>query len=149
MMDIKALYYKGVLLNIHRGNYRGKVSNAKPLFLIALIDLIGDGTVIANNIQFSGELKLAFKKVSQVYEPETKPTLLEKPFFHMGREVFYSIKYKDGVEPPERAQTPSAKFLRESVEYAYLDEQLWDLLQEAEVREEFKRAIIGFYLKKD
>lgn len=65
----------------------------------------------------------------------------------MNAEEFYHIKWNAGVVPPRQAQSPSGKFLTENVDYAYLDDTLWELLQDKEIREEYKEAIITHYLK--
>lgn len=49
--------------------------------------------------------------------------------------------------PPRQAESPSGKFLAENVDYAYLDDTLWELLQDKSVREEYKEAIITHFLK--
>lgn len=145
-MNLKATYYRSLLLGIHRGNYRGEFSNAKPLYMIALMQAIEDGIINANKIDFSELLNKTMQKVSMVYEPDKKPSPLELPFFHMNRESFYYIKYVCGANPPSFTHTPSAKFLRENVEYACLDDQFWDLLQDKETREEYKQAIINYFI---
>jgi putative restriction endonuclease len=65
----------------------------------------------------------------------------------LNAEEFYHIKWNAGVVPSRQAQSPSGKFLTENVDYAYLDDTLWELLQDKEIREEFKEAIITHYLK--
>ena len=52
-----------------------------------------------------------------------------------------------GLFPPRQTQSPSGKFLTENVDYAYLDDTLWELLQDKDIREEYKEAIITHYLK--
>ena len=44
--------------------------------------------------------------------------------------------------------TPSAKYLREHLQYAKLDDELWELLQDAENREYFKQNIMNRYILK-
>ena len=46
-----------------------------------------------------------------------------------------------------KKKAPSAKFIRDNIEYAYLDNTLWDLLQDVETREYFKERIINAYLQ--
>ena len=46
------------------------------------------------------------------------------------------------------SSTPSAKYLREHLQYAKLDDELWKLLQDADNREYFRRNIINRYLSK-
>ena len=61
--------------------------------------------------------------------------------FYLGSEDFYFIKGK------KAHTTPSAKFLRENVEYACLDDDLWELMQDPETRNELRDAIIKHFIK--
>jgi putative restriction endonuclease len=65
----------------------------------------------------------------------------------MKSEPYYFIKWKDGVKNINASQTPSAKYLRENVEYACLDDELWELLQDSETRNELRDAIIQHFIK--
>ena len=55
----------------------------------------------------------------------------------------------NGLIESKSLRTPSAKLIRENVKYAYLDNALWDLLQEQEMRDYFRKIIIEHYLKDD
>jgi predicted restriction endonuclease len=71
-----------------------------------------------------------------------------KPYFHLGSSDFYHLVWREGVKPPMFSKSPSAKYLRENLLYAKLDDELWDLLQDAESRDYLKRSIIKRYLTK-
>ena len=71
-----------------------------------------------------------------------------RPYFHLCSAPFYHLIWQEGVKPPSNSATPSAKYLRENLLYAKLDDELWALLQEAESREYLKRSIIHCYLTK-
>lgn len=147
-MSLKSSYYKTTLLGIKRGNYRGAFSNAKPLFVIALIEAITEGAIWGNKIIYiSDRLKSIYTSTSKTLEPERTVTPIHMPFFHLLTEPFYHIKWITGIKPPMAAHTPSAKFLRENVEYACLDDELWELLQDPETRNELRDAIIQHFIK--
>ena len=148
-MSLKSDYYKNLLLSISRGNYRGIFSNAKPFFMIALFDSIKEGAIIGNRIKYNNKnLGTHYYTISNYFEPSISPTLFSKPFFHLNSEPFYFLKFKPGVTPPVQSKTPSSKFLRDQVEYASLDDELWDLLQDPGVREEYRQAIIQHFIKR-
>ena len=147
VMNLKTSYYKNVLLTIHRGWAKGKFSNAKPLFLIAIIEGIDEGFLIGNKITYDRKLETKYKDVCEFYEPEIKLALFFKPFYHSQREEYYHIHWKNGIIPEHSWHTPSPKFIREYIEYAYLDDGLWELLQDASIRKEFKQILINHYLK--
>lgn len=147
-MSLKVAYYRGVLLETHRGNGRGIISNAKPYLLLSIIHLIENGELIGNRILFDNcKLSESYHSISFFYEPQKNATPIYKPFFHLNREPFYYIKWKQAAKIPKQATTPSAKFLRENVEYACLDDDLWELLQNPETRNELKNAIIQHFIK--
>lgn len=60
----------------------------------------------------------------------------------MASDPYYFIKWKDGVEVPKASRTPSGKFLRENTKYAYLDQALWEEMEDLFHREAIKDAII-------
>ena len=46
-----------------------------------------------------------------------------------------------------KKKAPSAKFIRDNIEYAYLDNALWDILQNPDTRDYLKEKIINAYLQ--
>lgn len=148
-MSLKSDYYKNLLLSISRGNYRGLFSNAKPFLLIALFDAIKEGHIIGNVIKFDNtHLISLYRTISHEFEPTNRPTPFAKPFFHLNSEPFYIIRFKPDLSHPKQSTTPSSKFLREQVEYASFDDDLWNLLQEPDVIEEYRQAIIQHFIKR-
>ncbi|MCM1143030.1 MAG: hypothetical protein NC453_31070 [Muribaculum sp.] len=137
--------YKTKLTSIKRGNFRGIVSNAKPIFLISLIEAIP--YINDNTFGVDNHILKSFYKENKPLFREATITPFIAPYFHMGSEPFYSLIWKCNTIPPSNSQTPSAKFLRENLQYAKLDDDLWDLLQDADNREYLKQAIINQYLK--
>ena len=147
-MNLKMTYYKNELLCTYRGGRKGKISNAKPFLLLSLIDLIENGIIIGNKIPFNFDiLKERYQRESEYNEPNSPITPFYKPFFHLNSESYYHIKWRDNSVPKDASRTPSAKFLRENVEYATLDDELWQLLQNKEARNEIKEAIISYFIK--
>lgn len=154
-MSLHLLTYKDILLNTKRGNSHGVFSNAKPIYVISIIDGIGEGLLIGNNIPFNCkklvEIYINNFKVEQdqgeaLYRANSKITPYNLPFFHLNAESYYHIKWKDGVIPPRQALSPSSKYLRENVDYAYLDNELWNLLQVPEIRYDIRTALIKKFL---
>ena len=61
MNDLLFSFYKTAFLSIVRGNHRGVVINAKPLYYITIIDLI-DGNADINELDISLDGEVEFKK---------------------------------------------------------------------------------------
>lgn len=119
--------------------FKGEIVIAKPILLLAIFELIGKGVILGNRINFSKELAEEYK--SQWTRFSNKPiTLVQYPYYYLNSEEFYYIKGKTD------RKTPSAKFIREQIEFAAFDDELWDLLQIPETREELKSTIIKFFL---
>lgn len=142
MQNFTSLLYLDLIRQLKRGNYRGVVSNAKPLFVISLISAIDNG-ILQNNHIFIDDIIPLFKKISLQYNPCSKPTPTSYPFYHLHTEPFYQLKW---IDKPVKIECPSVKWVKENVEYAYFDNALWDLLQDKETREYFKESIIKTYL---
>lgn len=146
-MSLKASYYKNLILSMNRGYNKGIVSNAKSQYLLAIFKGIEEGILIGNKILFEPAISNLYLDVCHLLEPWRKPAMFYKPYFHMKSEPFYYIKWKNGINIKNALRTPSAKFLRENVEYACLDDDLWELLQDPDTRNELRDAIIEHFIK--
>jgi len=139
--SLKLQYYRTALIRTKRGNGRGKTINAKPIFLIAIFDQIEKGVLINNKIFFDSCLKECYEKYYSKFEPEMNITPFYKPFFHLQTDGFWHIVW----ENESQIKSPSAKYLRENMKYATLDNAFWDLLQDAESRNTLREAIINHF----
>lgn len=146
-MGLKTTYYLNVILETHQGNTRGVPSKAKPIFLLSLFKAIEEGTILGNMFKLPfPELEQIYVQLFELYEPSKKVTPIIKPFYHLNRESYYMIKWKSGTVVPRQAHTPSMMFLKNQVEYAALDDELWELLQDPVVRNDYREAIIKKFL---
>lgn len=134
-----------MVLSIHRGIAFGTPSNAKPLLLLAIIKGIEDGNIIGNKIVFGEKIDNDYKMLCNSLEPRKKAALMFKPFYHSVREGYYNLKWKEGNLPIHKWHTPSAKFLREHLDFAFLDDGFWNMLQDKDARNAFKELIISKY----
>lgn len=140
--NLSKSYYNIVIRRMKRGNARGVVVNAKPIFLLSILSLIAEEIIVDNRFRFNEKLSNSYNETYKKYNQPITP--LHKPFYHLSSDGFWHIKWKENAI---EKNIPSAKFIRENIEYAYLDNALWDLLQIEDVREEYKNTIINFYLK--
>lgn len=142
--------YGEMIASIKRGNHRGIFSNAKPLYLLSIIEYIGEMSELHRGI--TNELSLKNVYIKRFYDSnilrsdnniKASPIL---PYFHLNSEPFYELVWKGTTRPKSNAHTPSEKYLRENLAYAKLDDELWDLLQDEGNREYLKDLIIKTYL---
>lgn len=75
------MFYRDLIIFTQRGNYRGKISNAKPVFIISLIDAISEGIFTDNKLCFGNEgFDNIYYRNSSIYNNNTKVIL---PFYHL------------------------------------------------------------------
>lgn len=141
-----------MILSIHTGSIDGKVALSKHLYITSIIEAIEWDALTENEIKISNEF--IRKRFGQLYEQVNgnrkgyEVSFFVRPFFHLSSDSFYRLIWKQGVEQSNKASTPSAKYLRENLLYAKLDDELWELLQDAENRDYIKQNIISRYLTK-
>lgn len=142
--SLKIRYYKVALLSIKRSGKGGVFVNAKPILLLAFFDLITHGRVNDNKFYFNPDLIQIYKNIHQLYEPNKNITPCEYPFYHLRNDGFVTLAFvsNDQTLP----HTVSARYLRDNVKYASLDDALWDLLQNAEARSELRNVVISHFL---
>lgn len=144
-MNYNLEIYRLMLTSVKRGRAKVGYSKAKPLFLISLIDFVP--FCRGNQIPFDSTAFAGFYKNIKDFFAKDCATPFEVPFYHLHSEPFYKLVWKCPSIAPNIKHTPSAKFLREHLLYAKLDDEPWELLQEPSNREYLKNAIINQYLK--
>lgn len=96
MKELKRKYYQTELIRIHRGNSRGVFINAKPLYVISLIECIDKGILLENKIEYPApEIEKVYLETCEKYEPGRKLSPFILPYFHISTESFYDIQWKE------------------------------------------------------
>lgn len=132
--------YTDAICSLHCQICREKPNIAKPLMILAMINLIEKGNV-SNGLFDIESMKNEYVKLQSYYSATTP---YQYPLYFLENESFYHLKW---TENRVITHTPSAKLIRENVKYAYLDNALWDLLQEQEMRDFFRKIIVEHYLQ--
>lgn len=134
--------YDTMILQTRRGTTKsGGFVNAKPVFLLALIEAIRKGDVISNTFRIDGKLRSIYNGIYSSYE-NGSVTPLFLPYFHLASDGYYHIKWN---EQSTRTERPSMKLFSEKVDYSYFDNALWDLLQNEEIRKHYEDLIISYF----
>jgi putative restriction endonuclease len=121
-------------LNVSKTKERG-TANHKPILILSVLELITQQSIVKNRIFVSNELIETFKRYWSILVTDSIYTdALHYPFVHLRREGFWHVKFKDTYEG-DRIKTTNK--LKEKVEYAYLDNELFALLQD-----EFSRQVL-------
>jgi len=147
MNDFKVKYYLAEFIKIKLGNSRGLVIKAKPLYLLAIIDCINDKTLCNNKIYLEdANIKTKYELEHSLFCNGIKISPFILPFYHLATSSFYSVKWKGKpFIPHPKAHSPSMLYLRENVDFAKLDDDLWMLLQNALERELLRNQLLDFY----
>lgn len=131
-------FYLDLIKQVNIGNYRGRKILAKPIFIIALIEAI-EKRISTNNRFFYKTLVDLYKQIYHLYIG-MNITPMHKPFYHLQNDGFWHIQY---INSPICIN--SVKAINGHVEYAYLDNALWDLQQDKEARKTIKEEIVRFF----
>ena len=112
----------------------------KPILLLSIIDLIDQGIINENQIYVSDNLLKTFEKYWNVLASGPWKMGLYYPFIRLKRDGFWHITPKSGFKGSE-PKTPEK--LKEAVEYASLDSELFNLLQEPHYRAELIDTLVA------
>ena len=122
---------------------------AKPVLLLALIDGISENVFIDNEFVLSEWLESRYVMLMRKYTRSSQfsnVTGIENPFWHLATDGFWTLQYR--MEPPN-GNSPSKRWLKDNVEYAYFDESLWIMLQNKEWRIQLRDYIVEHKLTND
>ena len=90
--------YRTMMLQIRRSVVRGGVVvNAKPLFMLALIEDIRRGLPNQNMFAYDECLASIYYEKWKTFYPNMVPTPICKPFYHLANDGFWNIKWKSRV----------------------------------------------------
>jgi putative restriction endonuclease len=119
------------------------VAPNKPILLLSVIELISQGQIQQNQITLSAELIATFLNLWSHLEPVRQPNI-GLPFFHLRGDVFWHHSPKPGFESAiaSGVKIRSVGLLRETVQYAYFDEELFALLVDPSSRSELTDVLI-------
>ena len=141
--------YTKRIMNIKQAKIRGEVIVAKPVLLLAIIDGISNDLFKNNEIQLTEWLESRYVMLMQQYMKSSqfdKPTDISNPFWHLQSDGFWHLQL---VERPQEGVTPSKRWLKENVSYAYFDEDLWLLLKHEVWRTKLRDYIVEHKLTDD
>lgn len=134
--------YTKRIMDIRQAKIRGEVIVAKPVLLLAVIDGISTGIFKSNEFKLIEWLEEKYLMLMKQYMKSSlfdKPTDISNPFWHLQSDGFWHFLY---CEKPKEGVTPSKRWLKENVSYAYVDDDLWMLLQNREWRLKLREYII-------
>lgn len=136
--------YEKRFSRLRLNNSGGRKSPHKVSMLLAVMDAIEDGQAADNRFYFDDLLKQRFKEHFLRYAGSSDRVNPHLPFFHLCAEGFWHHKVRPGQhESYKRLSTAaSSGVINAHIEYAFLDDELYELLGNKIVRELLKAALL-------
>lgn len=149
MNPLKEKYYLGEIFKTRLGNSHGIIIKAKPVFLLSILECISSGHLTANRIELDDTvLQDTYRKLFKELQPGRIVSPFTLPYFHLARESYYSIKWTGKpFVPSPHGHSPSWTYLRVNSEFAFLENGLWDILQEADSRDRIQQEIVEYFFR--
>ena len=136
-------HYSKRIMGIRQAKINGEVIVAKPVLLLALIDGVEDGEFTTNRFFLNEWLEKRYLVLMKQYTKHSQfpnPADISNPFWHLHSDGFGHLNYPG--ERLSKGKTPSRKWLKENVDYAWFDDDLWILLQNIEWRHKLRDYIV-------
>ena len=135
--------YLNKFVNLNVDKARAPEAPNKPILLLSILSLIEKGILNTNEITLTDELIGEFDRLWAELAPErTKNIVL--PFWHLQNDGFWHIHFKEGMESHSN-QIRGLAELKETINHAFLDEGLFELLQDAGNQLVLNRALLSRY----
>lgn len=143
--DELPLYVKA-FQSLKRGGTPSGPAPHKLILLLAVIDCIENGSLQQNGIKITEQLLGSYNSVWKRYIPEqaSLKCVLELPYYHLKNDGFWILKPMPGKADQllSQRQVSTIAKLQETVEYAYVTNELYDLLNKTESREALKQVLV-------
>ncbi|WP_039958508.1 HNH endonuclease [Vibrio sinaloensis] len=124
--------------NLKMNSASGRKSPHKVCMLLAVMDLIQAGHIATNRIYLNSALKERFThhfdNLAQAKDKNTP----DNPFFHLRSEGFWHLSYEDGYN-----SSNTRRYSAKSVNYVYLDNELFDYMKSYIVANEIREALVS------
>ena len=143
--------YVEIFRNLSTGVQNGKKLPHKAVLLLSILTLIENGTITENKIHLNKTIANTFASTWGDYLHNSKIPSVWIPFWYMKSESFWHFKALADENILQNllcfAGHPSVGQMRNVIKYAYVDEQLFSLMQDRVERSKLKEALIETYLK--
>jgi putative restriction endonuclease len=108
------------------------VAPHKPILLLSVINLIRREIINTNEIYLSSELINTFHKYWEYLGSDQHNPDICRPFFHMRSGRFWHFWVNPGFEKlsSSKVKLKTLAEVKQAIKYAYLDEDLFEFLQE-------------------
>ncbi|KZL49702.1 HNH endonuclease [Nodularia spumigena] len=135
-------------LKVYKSQKKGDALN-KPILILSIIDLVTQNIIQDKCIRVSDELIDTFRKYWNIFTGDSfKGSDFALPFFHLKNDKckFWHLKYSSEYDGGRPQTIPK---LREDVDYAYLDDELFNFIQDEISRKELIDSLVLAWLSSD
>lgn len=147
--------YIEMLSSLHVAKIKGHQAPHKAILLLAIFDFIKNGEITENKILLTDNVATRFQRFWNLYvENKIEFSCFNSapwtPFWHLRTEPFWHFKARntginiDTIVPP--GQTASIGKMKENIEYAYFDENLYSLLKDPASRDKLANVLFKNYI---
>jgi len=136
--------------NLHRDSIPGRWTEAtmgkaphKPLLLLCVIDSYRENATRENRVEPTFYMEEAFDAYWRLLFGTENSSTFALPFFHLQHDGFWTLVGVDGNNVIDPAIARSSAPLRKAVAFAKLDDELHELLGQAEWAYHFRSVILA------
>jgi len=143
--------YTEMFRNLSTGVQNGKKLPHKAVLLLSILELVGNGTINDNKINLNKTVASSFAATWESFKLGSKIPSVWIPFWYMKSEPFWHFKALTDESILRNllsfAGHPTVGQMRNVIKYAFVDEQLFELMQNANERSTLANALIETYLR--
>lgn len=143
-MDKNFIYYLQKFRRLRVDRAHGPAAPHKPILLLSVIELLQQGLISQNRIFLDPELIATFLKLWSQLGSDTHRSDIALPFFHLQGDGFWHLQSNPGFEAilGSKAKLRTIRALKEAVQYAYLDDELFRILQDETSRNSLVSVLV-------
>lgn len=143
--DAALAYYENSIDHMRQAytRHEGVRIIAKPILILSIIKGIKDGKFKANRFDYD-ELNALYEPLFRKYFMEGRQenlTPLCYPFFYLKTDQFWHLSWKPNGST--KTEAPSASWIRRNVDHAFIDDELWLLLNNDEYADKLKEYVVN------
>jgi putative restriction endonuclease len=119
----------------------------KPILLLAILKSVESKVITSNRIYITPELIMNFRELWSKLVTTQHQLNFALPFFHMRTEPFWRLVNKPGNFIPLTSShsIKSLGSLNENIQYAEIDQELWDLMLNAQTNLTLTKLLLSTY----
>ena len=143
--------YAKMFRNLSTGVQNGKKLPHKAVLLLSILESVGNETINENKIDLSKTVASSFAATWDTFQLGSKIPSVWIPFWYMKSEPFWHFKALTDESMLRNllcfAGHPTVGQMRNVIKYAFVDEQLFELMRDSNERSALANALIETYLR--